>query len=86
MAEIEWVVGIMRAGDHFHQYGDPYDVSATVLRSGDHAEVLGASGRMSRIIWRSMVCTLLHEGITTASWTREDGRKFVINTADHCRE
>lgn len=71
-ADVEWVVGVVRAGSQFKKYGDPYEFSCTVIRRGEVAEIVGASGRFDRSIYESVRAALLAEGITEAIWERKN--------------
>lgn len=69
-AHVEWVVGIIRGGPEFHEHGDPFEFSCTVIRSGDVCEIRGFSGKMSVSASRAIRAALNAEGIKTAYWER----------------
>ena len=70
-ASVEWVVGIIRGGPDFHEHGDPFEFSCTVVRSGDTCEIRGFSGKMSVSASRAIKAALNADGIKTAFWERQ---------------
>lgn len=53
-AEVEWIVGIIRCGKDFHQHGDAYDFSATLVKQDGKIEIVGASGNITPEAFKSM--------------------------------
>ena len=84
-AEIEWIVGIVRAGEDFENHGDPYEFSCTVNLRGEEAELIGGCGEITPTIWREIKQALLAKGITRAQWRRVNGvaRNLVVDSNDN---
>lgn len=84
-ANVEWVVGVIRAGSQFETFGDPFEFSCTVLRRGEEAEVIGASGRFSREAYRAIRDALVAVGIRRVIWDRKrmgGGQKRMLRETD----
>ena len=77
-AGIEWLIGILRAGPDFGQYGDPYTFSGTIVIHGEEAEIKGASMALTTMLIRerSAVSEALRAiGVKRVSWDRrKDGK------------
>lgn len=74
-AHVEWIVGVIRAGPEFKDFGDPYEFSCTVLRRGDTCEIIGASGTITPGVVRAVREALHTAGVTKAHWERiKDGK------------
>jgi hypothetical protein len=68
---VEWVVGVLRAGEHTVHHGDPFTFSATLIRRGDTVEVVGASGEMYPGLLTDLRKTLKVVGVTKLTWDRK---------------
>lgn len=62
------IVFTLRAGTSHHKYGDPYTFSATILKVGKTAHIVGASGRLTTI--PEMRKVLRDAGFTRICWER----------------
>jgi hypothetical protein len=72
-AHIEWVAGVLRVGSKLKVYGDPFELSCTVLRDGDTVMFLGASAaiRVSLVTERANIRAILEPlGIKHVKWIR----------------
>lgn len=76
-AHAEWIVGVIRAGPEFKDFGDPYEFSCTVLRRGDTCEIIGASGKLTMATYRALREMLEGHGIKVAVWDRVSGKHVV---------
>lgn len=71
---LEPVTAVLRVGEHFSEYGDPYEFSATVLIRGHRAELVGGAGCFNPN-WRREICdALLAWGITEIVFDRRGTR------------
>ena len=73
-AHVEWIVGVIRAGPEFKDFGDPYEFSCTVIRRGDTCEIIGASGRMFPGLRVQLRKLLDEQGIKHCVWDRARGK------------
>lgn len=76
-AHVEWIVGVIRAGPEFKDFGDAYEFSCMVLRRGDTCEIIGASGKLTFATYRAVREMLEGQGITRAVWERSSGKRVV---------
>lgn len=76
-AHVEWIIGVLRAGPEFKDFGDPYEFSCSVIRRGDSCEIVGASGKLTMPIYRAIRETLEAEGIKVATWERSSGKQVA---------
>lgn len=79
-AHAEWIVGVIRAGPEFKDFGDQYEFSCTVLRRGDTCEIIGASGKIQPGLRHAIKKALEADGITKCTWDRSSG-KHIIKTS-----
>ena len=76
-AHVEWIVGVVRAGPEFKDFGGPYEFSCTVIRRGDECEIIGASGKFTFSTYRAVKEALEAIGITEAHWERARGKHVI---------
>lgn len=81
---IEWIIGVLRAGEHTITHGDPYTFSATVIRRGDVVEIVGATGTIPRGGLRDLKKALQAVGVTHIVWDRKrpDGYRHIETSTD----
>ncbi|MGD9504550.1 MAG: hypothetical protein AB7W37_06545 [Syntrophobacteraceae bacterium] len=82
---IEWTQGIIRSGEAFGEYGDPYTFAASVTVKNGVAEVRGAVGVMARSTAREVAALLKERGVLELRWERiKRGRVkiVVVNLVD----
>jgi len=70
-AHVEWVCGTIRWGPEFKQFGDQYQVSATVICRGEVAEVVGCSGELYPRFIDDMRDALRIHGVKIIWWDRK---------------
>lgn len=73
---IEIVVGIIRAGEDFNNYGDAYEFSATVLFKNKEAFISGATGKFSKDIFNQLKIMLRELGVDQVFWERKKNGKI----------
>ena len=79
-ADVEWVMGVLRAGRKYagaaaaKSGGPTYEFSATIIRRGDSAEIVGASGTLTPRVVRDIEYALKQHGIQRAVWDRYRAR------------
>jgi hypothetical protein len=67
-ATLDPIVFTLRVGVDHHKYGDPYTFSATVLRVGKTAHIVGGCGELATpFAWRK---ALKNAGFTRVCWER----------------
>ena len=76
-AHVEWIVGVVRAGPEFKDFGDPYEFSCTVIRRGDECEIIGASGKFTITNYKAVREALESAGIKAAHWERSTGKQVT---------
>lgn len=76
-AHVEWIVGVIRAGPEFKDFGDQYEFSCTVLRRGDTCEIIGASVKFIFATYRAVREMLEGQGVTMAVWERSSGKQVA---------
>ena len=74
-AHVEWIVGVVRAGPEFKDFGDPYEFSATIIRRGDTCEIIGASGKTFPGLKAALRKMLADQGIKHCVWDRARGKR-----------
>lgn len=87
-ADVEWVVGVVRAGRDYQgmenaKAGGPgYEFTATIIVRGGTAEIVGGAGRLTPALAKEIEIALYSQGITTAIWERFQGdpKKLVRAT------
>lgn len=65
---VEWVVGIIRAGEEHESGNYKYSVSGTILKNEDHAVLKGFAGKLPRYFRRDMRQLLKSIGVKTVEW------------------
>ncbi|MCP4489004.1 MAG: hypothetical protein GY820_17080 [Gammaproteobacteria bacterium] len=54
-ADIEWLVGILRAGRDYERYGDNWDIAATIKRlENGEAEIMGLNSDRSNALLQNV--------------------------------
>ena len=79
-AHVEMITGIIRAGNSFKNFGDPFEFSATVLIKDNEAFIMGASGKFNKTIFLEIKNVLIELGIKKAHWERVRTNKKRITT------
>lgn len=83
-ADVEWVTGVIRFGAEFKKFGDPYQMSATVIRRGNEAEIIGCSGVVYPRLIPDLCDALRSHGVKKILWDRirKNGtiKRVEINT------
>jgi len=65
---LEWVTGIIRAGEHHNKIEDDFELTGTVLIHGDHAILKGFAGKIPKYFRRDMKKLLSGIGVKTTEW------------------
>lgn len=71
-ADIEWIVGVLRAGENFKGYGDPYELACTVVKEADTITFIGASSEtvVNLLRERDSIAALLPSDVRFVQWER----------------
>ena len=65
---IEWVTGIIRAGDDHKEGNYKYEVTGTILKNEYHAIIKGFAGKLPKHFRRDMRQLLKSIGVKTVEW------------------
>lgn len=71
-AEVEWILGVIRAGKNFKKHGDPYEFVCTVMRENDRAFLLAAGGTFTKETYKAIEQLLRQMGITVIRWDKKN--------------
>jgi hypothetical protein len=66
---LEWVTGIIRAGEHHNKIEDDFEITGTILKHDTHAILKGFAGvKYPKNFRRDMKTLLKSIGIKTVEW------------------
>jgi hypothetical protein len=82
---IEWLgrveSGVLRIGQHYAEWGDPYELSCTVVREGSTLRLLGASSIVGADLLAerpNLRALFLGAGVKRLEWTRRRGSSVRV--------
>lgn len=67
-ATIEYIAGVIRAGENHNQLEDDFEFTGTILIHNDHAVLKGFAGKMPKYFRRDMKKLMADIGVKTAEW------------------
>jgi len=71
---IQWISGVIRAGENLHEFGDDYELACFVQIVGTTAHIVGMSGRLTLADTRLAVEEFRRMGLTAIEFERvKDG-------------
>lgn len=76
MTKLEMVLGIIRSGNEFKEFGDAYDFSCVVSFEGDRAYIRAAVGNFNRQVYKEIEDLLIGMGIIVVEWDKLNNGKL----------
>lgn len=70
MTHLEMVLGVIRSGNEFKEFGDNYDFTCVVTFEGDRAYIRAAVGNFNRQVYKEIESLLKSHGVNTVEWER----------------
>lgn len=71
-ADVEWVVGVIRAGPDFQRHGDPYEFVVTIMKENDKAFLMAASGIFTKETYDAIKQLVASLGIKEVKWDKKN--------------
>lgn len=71
-ADVEWVVGVIRAGPSFEKHGDPYNFVCTVMKENRKAFLMAASGTFTKETYQAVETLVRSLEVDEISWDRKN--------------
>ena len=78
MTKMGIVLGVIRSGPYFKDYGDPYDFGCVVTFEGKRAYIRAAVGSYNRQIYRDIKEMLQEMGVVDVEWDKLNNSKRTL--------
>jgi len=74
---IQWITGILRAGETLQKFGDDFKLACCVQVSGDVAHLCGGAGKLSLENARLFVSEMVSVGVKVIEYERIKNGKTI---------
>lgn len=78
--DLNWVIGVIRAGDEATflgpEAGTSYEFVCSVMIKGDEAYLYGAHGKLNRAVYKEIYKILKSHGVSTITYERLNTEKL----------
>lgn len=77
-ADVEWVVGVIRAGPDFKEHGDPYEFVCSIMKQDRKAFLMAASGTFNKETYKAVEQLVRTLDVDHVSWDRKNIKQRKI--------